>query len=188
MNPIRRWKRTKFTMVFIILSLAVTACSSALQKSQSVETAAKSEQESRFFQLEGLNNRTIDSSKVIKPMFVSFWATWCHYCKEEMPFHESLFREYDGRVEFAAVNLTHLDSEKNVKDYIQEHDYSLPVYLDKEGAVTELFQVISTPTVVLLDRQGKIVHKKIGAGGKNSMEEYRKLLDNLLSDNDEQGG
>ncbi len=118
---------------------------------------------------------------------LSFWATWCSYCREEMPVLESLYREYEGKDEFAAVNLTHLDSVKSVEDYAKEHELSLPIYFDNDGEVTGLFRVISTPTVVLLDSQGNEVYRKVGAGGKDNAKDFRQRLDTMLSDKPPQG-
>ncbi len=115
-------------------------------------------------------------------MVLSFWATWCSYCREEMPVIELLYREYEGKIEFAAINLTHLDSVDSVKDYVKKEELRLPVYFDHDGEVTGQFRVISTPTVVLLDPQGKEVYRKVGAGGKDSEDEFRHQLDQLLAD------
>lgn len=183
MKSTRKWKKTGMTMLLLSVVLALTACASPQKETGTAGASAPVS-----FRLEGLNNRTLDSSTVKKPMLLSFWATWCHFCREEMPVFESLYGEYKGKVEFAAVNLTHLDSVKSVEEYVQEHDLNLPVYLDNDGEVTELFQVVSTPTVVLLDQDGKVVYRKIGAGGKDSEEALKRQLDQILSKNPPQGG
>jgi thiol-disulfide isomerase/thioredoxin len=183
MNPMRKWKNTGMIMLLLSVVLAVTACANPQKESGTAGASA-----SASFRLEGLNNRTLDSSTVKKPILLSFWATWCHFCREEMPVLESLYGDYDGKVEFAAVNLTHLDSVKSVEEYVQEHDLHLPVYLDNDGEVTERFQVVSTPTVMLLDQDGKVVYRKIGAGGKDTEKALKQQLDQILSKNPPQGG
>ncbi|MDR6226839.1 TlpA family protein disulfide reductase [Desmospora profundinema] len=188
MIRLRNWKKAKFLVMISILTLIGAACSGVQTESPSVENGPKRDSTPVTFHLEGVRNQTLDSSTVDKPMFLSFWATWCPYCREEMPVIESLYDEYEGKVEFAAVNLTHQDSVSSVEDYVKEHDLRLPVYFDKDGAVTELFQVISTPTVVLLDPQGNEVYRKIGAGGKENEKEFRQQLDEVLADKQPQKG
>jgi thiol-disulfide isomerase/thioredoxin len=183
MKSMQKLKKTGLTILLVSLVFTVTACANPQKESGSVGAS-----DPVSFRLEGLNNRTLDSTTVTKPMLLSFWATWCHFCREEMPVLESLYGEYEGRVEFAAVNLTHLDSVKSVEEYVQEQDLRLPVYLDKDGEVTELFQVVSTPTVVLLDQDGKVVYRKIGAGGKDSEKALKQQLDKILSEQPPKGG
>jgi thiol-disulfide isomerase/thioredoxin len=45
-------------------------------------------------------------SKSEKPLIVSFWATWCASCNEEIPYFISTIREkYKGEVELLLVSL-----------------------------------------------------------------------------------
>ncbi|MFD2673271.1 TlpA family protein disulfide reductase [Marinicrinis sediminis] len=134
------------------------------------------------FQLEGLSDDGIDSQQVNKPMFINFWATWCHYCREEMPGFNEIVKDYEDKIAVAAINLTHLDNRDTVQSYIDENQYTFPVYLDEEGEVTQDFRVLSTPTVIMLDHQGRIAYKKIGAGGEEGEKLLRLALDELIEE------
>jgi thiol-disulfide isomerase/thioredoxin len=180
--------RQGWILVILLMIFVLGACSSVKEESTHLQDAAKNRNVTADFKLQGLNQKTIDSSTVNKPMFLSFWATWCHFCREEMPHIDKLAQEYEGRVEFAAINLTHLDSVKDVEAYAQKNKYQIPIYLDQDGKVTQSFQVLSTPTVILLDHQGNLAYKKVGAAGENGAEAYRDILDNLIKAMNEQGG
>ncbi len=40
-----------------------------------------------------------------RPVLVDFWATWCAPCLAAAPIMEELSGEYDGKVDFAKVNV-----------------------------------------------------------------------------------
>jgi thiol-disulfide isomerase/thioredoxin len=196
------WRSFNLGLLVILVLVTITACSSPQNETQlnteitneqtstetNKEVQTKGQSSALDFKLDGLNQTSIDTTEVDKPMFVSFWATWCHYCREEMPHMDALYHEYDGQIEFAAINLTQVDSLDSVESYISDHGYSIPIYLDKEGTVMNLFKVVSTPTVVLLDPEGNEVYRKIGAAGEEQIETYRSLLDEMIADQDGTGG
>jgi thiol-disulfide isomerase/thioredoxin len=133
-----------------------------------------------IIQLTNMNGQSFDSSTISKPMFVSFWASWCSFCKQEMPIIESMYHEYKDSVEFVSINLTHQDSESSARVLVKLQDYQMPIYLDPDGNVSDLFGVISLPTVVLIDQNGNIVQKTIGSSGKSAEEKFKKQLEDLL--------
>lgn len=186
MKNLQTWNRRGWIIAILLMIFVLGACSNVEEKSSPPQSPPQASSENRTetadFKLQGLNDKTIDSSIVNKPMFLSFWATWCHFCKEEMPYIDKLAQEYEGRVEFAAINLTHLDSVKDVEAYVQKNKYQIPIYLDQDGQVTNSFRVLSTPTFILLDHQGNLAYKKIGAAGENGTQAYRDILDNLIEE------
>jgi cytochrome c biogenesis protein CcmG/thiol:disulfide interchange protein DsbE len=180
--------RKAWILGMLLVILTVSGCSSVIEEQTNVQVAPENRAATAKFKLQGLNQKTIDSSSVHKPMFLSFWATWCSFCQEEMPYFDKLAQEYEGRVEFAAINLTHQDSVKSVEAYVKDHKYQIPVYLDHDGNVTDSFQVLSIPTVILLDHQGNLAYKKVGAAGENGIEVYRDILNKLIEEINAQGG
>ncbi|MEA3253417.1 MAG: thioredoxin [Chloroflexota bacterium] len=40
-----------------------------------------------------------------RPVLVDFWATWCAPCLAAAPIMEKLSGEYDGKVDFAKINV-----------------------------------------------------------------------------------
>ncbi|WP_373231571.1 TlpA family protein disulfide reductase [Cohnella sp.] len=80
------------------------------------------------------------------------------------------------------------DSVKDVEAYALKNKYQIPIYLDQDGEVTESFRVLSTPTFILLDHQGNLAYKKVGAAGEKGVQAYRDILDNLIEEMSEQGG
>lgn len=93
-----------------------------------------------------------------KPVVVNFWATWCGYCKQEMPDFQEVYEEYKDQVHFLMIQST--DGSRETKEmgeaYIQEEGYSFPVYYDENREAVYVYSVYSLPTTILLDAEGRV--------------------------------
>ena len=96
-----------------------------------------------------------------KPVFLSFWTTGCVACIYQMPFLESARNEMGDEVEF--INIDIMENSYTVQSLINYYDFSLPVALDSDGTVSEAYNVIYTPTNVVIDREGVIQYIRKGA-------------------------
>ncbi|MDX1735720.1 MAG: TlpA disulfide reductase family protein [Halioglobus sp.] len=84
-----------------------------------------------------------------------FWASWCPTCMREIPQLKALQERYDPRVRFIGVNVN-----KTVQDGLDVHlEQALPYpsLADPDLAIADRFGVQGTPTLVLLDAQGREV-------------------------------
>ena len=54
-----------------------------------------------------------------KKVVLNFWATWCKYCKEEMPDFDEVYKEMGDDVVFMMINLpyTRGESVEKAKEY-----------------------------------------------------------------------
>lgn len=69
------------------------------------------------------------------------------------------------------------DTEKDVKKFIEELGFTLPVALDKTGEVKDAFGVYGLPTTYFIDREGAINYRHPGSATKELL---RHELDKLL--------
>jgi len=108
-----------------------------------------------------------------------FWATWCPYCTREMPSTmETIHRELrDQGLTILAINLG--ESRAVVAPWIEQRHITFPVLLDESGAVAGAYRVRGTPTVVLVDRQGRLLGRTVGSREWDT--EGRPLLAALLA-------
>jgi len=108
-----------------------------------------------------------------------FWATWCPYCTREMPSTmETIHRELrDQGLTILAINLG--ESRALVAPWIEQRHITFPVLLDENGAVAGAYRVRGTPTVVLVDRQGRLLGRTVGSREWDT--EGRPLLAALLA-------
>ncbi|MDN4524298.1 TlpA disulfide reductase family protein [Fictibacillus fluitans] len=111
-----------------------------------------------------------------KKVILNFWATWCPPCRKEMPDMQKMYsRHKDNQLEIVAVNLRYTEkSTKTVSDYVEKRKAAFPVLLDSDGKVSKKFQAVSLPTSYLVDSNGVIQKKMIGALSPGLMTEFIK--------------
>ncbi|MEM6687112.1 MAG: TlpA disulfide reductase family protein [Bacteroidota bacterium] len=109
-------------------------------------------------------------------ILVNFWATWCPPCVAEMPSLHNLYVDYKDEIQFVFVAN---DTMEKVTAYLQKNGFDVPVYYSKENEPAEL-ESSSIPTTFLIDDQGKIVMKEVGAYNWNSTN-VREQIDELLA-------
>jgi thiol-disulfide isomerase/thioredoxin len=100
------------------------------------------------------------SSTKGKVLVVSFWATWCGPCRAQEPFYERVVSKYLGSAEvlFLAANCD--DDETLVAPYLAEEKMrSTVVFAD---GLDSLFTINAFPTVILIDRAGKLAYRTEG--------------------------
>jgi thiol-disulfide isomerase/thioredoxin len=93
-----------------------------------------------------------------RPVLVSFWATSCAPCVEELPDLIRLYKEWQPRgFELIAVAMPY-DPPTLVQEFVRRHDVPYPVALDLDGKITEAFDGVSyVPVAYLIAPNGKIV-------------------------------
>ncbi|MCR8643900.1 TlpA family protein disulfide reductase [Paenibacillus sp. N1-5-1-14] len=91
-----------------------------------------------------------------KPLMINFWASWCGPCEKEAPDLVKLYQAYEGQFDLYAVNITQGDSMRNVRAFVDRHQFQFPVLLDKDGKISEKFRVIAIPTSFIVDKKGVI--------------------------------
>lgn len=114
-----------------------------------------------------------------KVLLLFFWATWCPFCREELPGLLKVARplESDG---LAVLLVDIREGEELVRRTVQERGYHARVALDRTGDVAgKSYGVWGTPTVVLVDRQGRMIGYAFGSRNWDSQAGTR-FLANLL--------
>ena len=88
-----------------------------------------------------------------KPTIMVFWATWCGYCKDELPALEMLREKYGDSINILALNGG--DSAEDIKDFMEENNYTFEtVMVGIEESIK--FDAQSIPVTAILDSEGTI--------------------------------
>jgi peroxiredoxin len=96
-------------------------------------------------------------------VLLNVWATWCAPCEQEMPSMERLQQELgDQGFRVVAVSVDQADA-TTVRDWVAERNLSFTVLHDPSGRIQQVYQTTGVPESFVLDRDGVIVKKIIGA-------------------------
>jgi peroxiredoxin len=119
--------------------------------------------EAPAFSLKNLDGKPISLSDFKgKPVLITFWATWCASCKEEIPFLEKFSIEKKDQL---AVLLIAIDGErkKTVQKIVNQNKVTIPVLLLLKEKVMDQYGVRGwVPLTFLIDREGMLVGKIVG--------------------------
>ncbi len=98
-----------------------------------------------------------------QPVLLTFWATSCPGCIEEIPLLTELHTRYGPRgLKVIGVAMTY-DPEAQVRALVERKGVPYPIALDRDGSVSQAMGTVRlTPTTFLLDPQGKVTYQKVG--------------------------
>ncbi|MBI4425032.1 MAG: TlpA family protein disulfide reductase [Elusimicrobia bacterium] len=160
----------------VLWGLAAASCRRPEPKAPSNEPAPD-------FQAKTLGGKALSLSGLKgKVVLLDFWATWCGPCEDTIP---HLVRTYgrlkDRGLEVVGISLD--DDAEDVPAFVRSYGMKYPVVVDEEKSIMELYGVRSVPTTVLVDREGKVRERWLGAGPEIERElddALLKLLDEKL--------
>jgi thiol-disulfide isomerase/thioredoxin len=120
---------------------------------------------------------TAFNSKILRgttPSVIWFWAPWCAICQNESANLVATAAKYKGRVNFVGVGA--LGNQPELLDFVEKTGTSaFPNIDDSSGAVWKRFGVVIQPTLIFIDRNGKI-STKIGPSDAEFLESIVKAL------------
>jgi peroxiredoxin len=99
-----------------------------------------------------------------KVVVLSFWATWCGPCKEEMPHMQEMYgRLSEQGLVVLSISTDDARSASKVKPYVKKMGYTFPVLLDRDSTVIGAYNPSKTlPYTVVIDRSQQVVHRVSG--------------------------
>jgi thiol-disulfide isomerase/thioredoxin len=111
---------------------------------------------------------------------VNIWATWCVPCKVEMPSMQKLYESLGPKgLKIAAVSIDEGDA-TDVRNFGAELGLTFDILQDRTTGIQQAYQTTGVPETFLLDKDGVIVKRVIGAHDWNSSVN-RALVEQLLA-------
>ena len=102
-------------------------------------------------------------------VLLDFWATWCHGCKEEIPWFAEFDRKY-GKQGLAVVGIS-MDDEgwKVVTPFIKSAGVPYRIVLGDQKTGKD-YGIFNMPDTFLIDREGRIAAAYSGMVNRNDLE------------------
>jgi len=94
-------------------------------------------------------------------VYLTFWASWCTPCRQEMPYLAQLWERYHQQgFQIVAINV-----EENIDDalqFVDMYELPFPVVHDPARSISGLYRVPGYPTHYIVDRRGFIRFSGLG--------------------------
>lgn len=100
-----------------------------------------------------------------KVVFLNFFTTWCTYCEAELPDFQKAYEKYGDDIEILLVDVTTQEriSEKEIIEWFEEFDLTMPMVLDPEGILMKDYPIRAFPTTFFIGREGELLAYYEGA-------------------------
>lgn len=137
-------------MTATVLSLLLLSCRDG------ITAAGKPAPADLGFRLKTVDGRTMGPKDYEgQVVVVDFWATWCAPCHIQARILEPIHRDYKGKgVQFLAANVG--EDEPTVRSFLKSKPFPYPVLLDPEDKVSSQLGVVALPTLMIIDKKGKV--------------------------------
>ena len=134
--------------------------------------------ESTFVLLDGSRQTTADMKG--KVTLVNFWATSCTTCVAEMPQIVATYDKYKAKGYDTLAVAMQYNPPSYVVNFAETRKLPFKVAIDNTGKVAQAWgDVKLTPTTYIVNKQGQIVKKYVGAP---NFDELHKLIEKLLAE------
>jgi peptide-methionine (R)-S-oxide reductase len=114
-------------------------------------------------------------------VLIEFWTFGCYNCRNTLPFIKGWHERYGNKgLTIVGVHSPEFDAEKkieNVRREVNSLGIRYPVVTDNEYLTWRAFNVEAWPTIVVLDRNGRVRWSHVGEGSYDQTEQViQKLL------------
>lgn len=160
----------------LLLLLAGAAAASDQSTVRAVLQPAGDRKPAPEFALKDSSGRTVTLKKYRgKVVLLDFWATWCHGCKEEIPWFAEFERKY-AKQGLAVVGVS-LDEEgwKVVTPFLATEKAPYRMILGDEPTAKK-YGIESMPDAFLIDRRGRIAAAYVGLVDRENVESNIRAL------------
>ncbi len=117
--------------------------------------------------LKDINGKEVnvaDLSRSGKPVIISFFATWCKPCMNELKAIDELYTDWQDEtgVEMYIVSIDQGQDIQKVAPLVNGNGWEYKVLLDPNGTLKRAMNVQNVPHLFVIDSKGKTVYNHAG--------------------------
>ncbi len=101
-------------------------------------------------------------------VYVSFWASWCVPCREEMPHLARLWQQHREEG-FQVIGINVDEDPEAARQFAAASGVEFPLVRDEDRAVSKLYRVAGYPSHYIVDRRGKVRFSALGFTGDDAL-------------------
>ncbi|MFH1655958.1 MAG: peroxiredoxin family protein [Candidatus Omnitrophota bacterium] len=140
-------------IIFVLLSIFNYATAMGRQYESSLDLNQPAPDFS-LLDIEG-NEISLADFKDKKNVLLFFWTTWCPGCRRQIRYIDSIKVELkENDTEILAIDIA--ESLSKIERFAADYSVTFKILLDKDGEVSEDYDVFGVPTYVIIDKLGTI--------------------------------
>ena len=138
-------------------------------------------------QIPDVNIKTLDGSIINSsefdngdyPIIISFWATWCKPCKQELENIHEVYEDWQDEtgVKLIAISLDDGRNTSKIKPLVNTMGWDYEVYQDSNREFATKMGVNPIPHTFLLDKDKKIIWEHVTYSDGDEDELYEKIIE-----------
>lgn len=98
-----------------------------------------------------------------KVVVLDFWATWCGPCVQGLPSMQAIYDKYkDQGLVLMGMNRDAKGKTAKVKSFLARKHITMPQFDDSGSVAADVFEALSIPCVVFIDREGIVQEIDVG--------------------------
>jgi cytochrome c biogenesis protein CcmG, thiol:disulfide interchange protein DsbE len=111
--------------------------------------------------VDGKSLNTSSISNDGKPIVISFWATWCKPCVQELSAMHDLYGDWveETGVKVYAVSIDNARSMKQVAPFANGKAWEYEILLDPNGDFKRAMNVVNVPHTFIINGKGEIMYE-----------------------------
>ena len=162
--------RTRRALLRVLLIGLATAAGQAWTRTPGEVEVGQRLPEATLLGLNGPSRRLSEFRG--KPLIINVWASWCGPCREEMASLERLAWQSDA-AQFAMIGISTDDYREKAERLLQGNHATISHYIDRQLLLENMLGAAQLPLTVLVDAEGRVVEKVVGARQWDSPESLR---------------